>query len=79
MTPSPLLRRRIVKSKPRYDPDWAPETLVVLRSMLQKRPTKEFVAVMRAWSEKKEKLEEEAQRESGEVLPPAQGFHVYNK
>ena len=30
---------RIVKSKPRYDPDWAPETLDVLRSMLQKRPT----------------------------------------
>ncbi|EGB06613.1 hypothetical protein AURANDRAFT_29034 [Aureococcus anophagefferens] len=26
-------------SKPRYDPDWAPETLDVLRSMLQKRPT----------------------------------------
>ena len=38
-TPSPRLpRRRIVKSKPRYDPGWRKDTLEVLRALLQKRP-----------------------------------------
>ena len=33
-----LPRRRIVKSKPRYDPGWRKDTLEVLRALLQKRP-----------------------------------------
>ena len=33
-----LTRRRIVKSKPRYDPGWRKDTLEVLRALLQKRP-----------------------------------------
>ena len=34
---------RIVKSKPRYDPNWNATTMEVLRAMLQKRPTTRLV------------------------------------